>query len=237
MPFSSLKGYRHFSSGNKKNSAIDVSFWWCFLEACNQQIFWLCKGRKRWYYPAEYACMRPQITPTQYLVCLLVDLLRSYFVPTVVDQLSNSWQPSLLPAGDLAATVLLARRSIRRSISHCCLSGTVLVHCMLAFARQHWHGFLPLNSPRSWTIYMSRGAYDLTEEMCHLSVICESGSEYVYMGMYGCCILSPGSTTGKGNRLLVKGPVWSLKKWKGEKLYLGPIWSLKKWEWGRKIRM
>ena len=109
MPFSSLKGYRHFSSGNKKNSAIDVSFWWCFLEACNQQIFWLCKGRKRWYYPAEYACMRPQITPTQYLVCLLVDLLRSFFVPTVVDQLSNSWQPlytSLLPAGDLCTACL-----------------------------------------------------------------------------------------------------------------------------------
>ena len=212
MPFSSLKGYRHFSSGNKKNSAIDVSFWWCFLEACNQQIFWLCKGSKRWYYPAEYACMRPQITPTQYLVCLLVDLLRSFFVPTVVDQFMTA---SL----------------------HQLTSGRWLVHCMLAFARQHWHGFLPLNSPSSWTIYMSRGAYDLTEETCHLSVICESGSEYVYMGMYGCCILSPGSTTGKGNRLLVKGPVWSLKKWKGEKLYLGPIWSLKKWEWGRKIRM
>jgi len=212
MPFSSLKGYRHFSSGNKKNSAIDVSSWWCFLEACNQQIFWLCKGSKRWYYPAEYACMRPQITPTQYLVCLLVDLLRSFFVPTVVDQFMTA---SL----------------------HQLTSGRWLVHCMLAFARQHWHGFLPLNSPSSWTIYMSRGAYDLTEETCHLSVICESGSEYVYMGMYGCCILSPGSTTGKGNRLLVKGPVWSLKKWKGEKLYLGPIWSLKKWEWGRKIRM
>lgn len=132
-----------------------------------------------------------------------------------------------MPAGDLAAIVVLARRSIRRSISLLPLWNSTM-HCMLAFAiacvpcnaRQHWHGFLPLNSPSSWTIYMSRGAYDLTEEMCHLSVICESG----YMGMDDGWMLH--LVTRKYNRkryiiislykrlvVLYSGPVWSLKKW------------------------
>ena len=115
--------------------------------------------------------------------------------------------PALLPAGDLAAAVVLARRSIRRSISHCCLSGTVLcaLHACVCQATLTWL----LTAQQSQILDYLHVSRCIRSDRADVPsvVICESGSEYVYMGMYGCCILSPGSTTGKGNRLLVKGPV------------------------------